>query len=143
MVEPFSVDESWLDVTASRRLFGTGSEIADTIRNRVKNELGLTLSAGVSYNKIFAKMGSDYKKPDATTVISRENYKELLWPMDIDQLFFVGRATADKLRTVKYRCISFFFYRIILGPVRIKEIDSFRHNRRPVINRRRPKARPS
>ncbi|MCI7249354.1 MAG: DNA polymerase IV, partial [Clostridiales bacterium] len=81
MVEPFSVDESWLDVTASRRLFGTGSEIADTIRNRVKNELGLTLSAGVSYNKIFAKMGSDYKKPDATTVISRENYKELLWPM--------------------------------------------------------------
>lgn len=100
MVEPFSVDESWLDVTASRRLFGTGSEIADTIRNRVKNELGLTLSAGVSYNKIFAKMGSDYKKPDATTVISRENYKELLWPMDIDQLFFVGSATADKLRTV-------------------------------------------
>ena len=99
MVEPFSVDESWLDVTASRRLFGTGSEIADTIRNRVKNELGLTLSAGVSYNKIFAKMGSDYKKPDATTVISRENYKELLWPMDSDQLFFVGRATADKLRT--------------------------------------------
>ncbi|MBQ0079837.1 MAG: DNA polymerase IV [Eubacterium sp.] len=98
MVEPFSVDESWLDVTASRRLFGTGEEIANTIRERVKKELGLTLSAGVSYNKIFAKMGSDYKKPDATTVISRENYKDLLWPMDIGELFFVGKATANKLR---------------------------------------------
>lgn len=98
MVEPFSVDESWLDVTASRRLFGTGEEIANTIRNRVREELGLTLSAGVSYNKIFAKMGSDYKKPDATTLITRENYQDLLWPLDIGELFFVGKATADKLR---------------------------------------------
>ncbi len=97
MVEPFSVDESWLDVTASRQLFGTGKQIADTIRQRVKNELGLTLSAGVSYNKIFAKMGSDYKKPDATTVITKENYKNLLWPMDIRNMFFVGKKTAEKL----------------------------------------------
>ena len=79
MVEPFSIDESWLDVTASQRLFGSGKEIADTIRNRVKNELGLTLSAGVSYNKVFAKMGSDYKKPDATTVITRANFSDLLF----------------------------------------------------------------
>ena len=97
MVEPFSVDESWLDVTASRQLFGTGREIADTIRQTVKKELGLTLSAGVSFNKIFAKMGSDYKKPDATTVITRENFRNILWPLDIREMFFVGKATADKL----------------------------------------------
>lgn len=98
MVEPFSIDESWLDVTGSLKLFGNGVEIADKIREMVKKELDLTLSAGVSYNKIFAKMGSDYKKPDATTVISRENYKNLLWPMDISEMFFVGSATAEKLK---------------------------------------------
>ena len=106
MVEPFSVDESWLDVTASRRLFGTGREIADTIRARVKSELGLTLSAGVSYNKIFAKMGSDYKKPDATTEITRDNYKDLLWPLDIGEMFFVGRATANKLHSFGIKTIG-------------------------------------
>ena len=97
MVEPFSVDESWLDVTGSIQLFGTGRQIADRLRETVKNELGLTLSAGVSFNKIFAKMGSDYKKPDATTVITRENFKALLWPLDIRAMFFVGKATAAKL----------------------------------------------
>ena len=98
MVEPFSIDESWLDVTASLQLFGSGTAIADQIRDRVKRELGLTLSVGVSYNKIFAKMGSEYKKPDATTVISRENYQDLLWPLDVGDMFFVGAATAEKLR---------------------------------------------
>ncbi len=98
MVEPFSIDESWLDVTASRKLFGNGKQIADTIRETVREELGLTLSAGVSFNKIFAKMGSDYKKPDATTVISRENYKEILWPLPVSEMFFVGAATAEKLK---------------------------------------------
>ena len=78
MVEPFSIDESWLDVTRSIKLFGSGRKIADTIRERVKKELGITLSAGVSFNKIFAKMGSEYKKPDATTEITRENYKDIL-----------------------------------------------------------------
>lgn len=97
MVEPFSIDESWLDVTASRRLFGDGRQIADTIRKTVREELGLTLSAGVSFNKIFAKMGSEYKKPDATTIISRENYKKILWPMPVSDMFFVGSATAQKL----------------------------------------------
>ena len=98
MVEPFSVDESWLDVTASQRLFGTGREIADTIRERVKRELHLTLSAGVSWNKIFAKMGSEYRKPDATTEVTRENYKALLWPQPVSEMFFVGAATGQKLR---------------------------------------------
>lgn len=98
LVEPFSVDESWLDVTASRKLFGDGKTIADTLRKRVKEELGLSLSIGVSYNKIFAKMGSEYKKPDATTVISAENYRRLLWPLPVSEMFFVGFATAEKLK---------------------------------------------
>lgn len=106
MVEPFSVDESWLDVTASRKLFGNGKQIADKIRNQVKKELGLTLSAGVSFNKIFAKMGSDYKKPDATTVITQENYKNILWPLDIRDLFFVGKSTADKLQGIGIHTIG-------------------------------------
>lgn len=97
MVEPFSIDESWLDVTASRKLFGDGKKIGDEIRETAKRELGLTLSVGVSFNKIFAKMGSEYKKPDATTIISRENYKDIFWPMPAGELFFVGKASAAKL----------------------------------------------
>ena len=100
LVEPFSIDESWLDVTGSQRLFGNGRKIADTIRERVKNELGITLSAGVSFNKIFAKMGSEYKKPDATTEITRENYKDILWPMPVSELFFCGASTAEKLVSI-------------------------------------------
>ena len=106
MVEPFSIDESWLDVTASQNLFGSGKEIADKIRNRVKAELGLTLSAGVSYNKVFAKMGSDYKKPDATTEITRENFRELLFNKPVSELFFVGFATAEKLKSINIKTIG-------------------------------------
>jgi len=106
MVEPFSIDESWLDVSASLNLFGSGEKIADEIRSTVRSELGLTLSVGVSFNKIFAKMGSEYKKPDATTVISRENYKDILWPMPVRELFFVGQATADKLIRMGIRTIG-------------------------------------
>lgn len=106
MVEPFSIDESWLDVTASQRLFGSGKEIADKIRETVKNELGLTLSAGVSFNKIFAKMGSEYRKPDATTIITRENYKKLLWPLPVDELFSVGASTAEKLCSLGIKTIG-------------------------------------
>ncbi len=106
MVEPFSIDESWLDVTASRQLFGSGKEIADTIRQRVKQELGLTLSVGVSYNKVFAKMGSDYKKPDATTVITRNNFSKLLFSKPASELFFVGFSTAQKLKTININTIG-------------------------------------
>ena len=100
MVEPFGIDESWLDVTNSMHLFGNGKEIADSIREIIKSELGLTVSVGVSFNKIFAKLGSDYKKPDATTVISRENYKEIVYPMKVSDLLFVGKSSVvilDKL----------------------------------------------
>lgn len=106
MIEPFSIDESWLDVTGSMKLFGSGKEIADKIRMIVKDELGLTLSVGVSYNKVFAKMGSEYKKPDATTVITRKNYKDLLWPLPIRELFFVGGVTAEKLEKAGMKTIG-------------------------------------
>lgn len=98
MVEPFGSDECWLDVTGSTRLFGGGKEIADAIRERVKKEFGLTLSVGVSFNKVFSKLGSDLKKPDATTVISRDNYKTLVWPLPASDMLMVGRKTAEKLK---------------------------------------------
>ena len=97
-VEAFGMDECWLDVTDSIKLFGNPKELADKIRNTVKNELGLTISVGVSFNKIFAKLGSDMKKPDATTVISKENYKEKVWPLPIEYLLGVGRNTRKVLR---------------------------------------------
>ena len=97
-VESYGPDECWLDVTESKGLFGEGKKIADEIRMRVKSELGITSSIGVSYNKIFAKLGSDYRKPDATTVITPENYKEIVWRLPVGELLFVGRATARKLK---------------------------------------------
>jgi DNA polymerase-4 len=97
-VEPFSVDESWLDVTGSQRLFGDGKTIADELRRRIREELGITISVGVSDNKAWAKLGSDYKKPDATTVITRENVADILHPLPIQDMLFVGRAAAEVLR---------------------------------------------
>lgn len=99
MIEPFGIDESWLDVTASS-LMGSGKEIAERIRAEVKNELGITVSIGVSFNKVFAKLGSDYKKPDAITVISRENFKSIVYPLPVENLLFVGRRTAESLRVL-------------------------------------------
>ncbi|WP_075109727.1 DNA polymerase IV [Bittarella massiliensis (ex Durand et al. 2017)] len=97
LVEPFSIDESWLDVTGSRTLFGSGVQIANELRRRVKKETDLTISVGVSFNKIFAKLGSDYKKPDATTLITRENYRQVLWPLPVGSMIYVGKVAAEKL----------------------------------------------
>ena len=105
-IEPMSLDEAFLDVTGSRSLFGDGETIAHTIRRRVKRELGLTVSVGVSFNKIFAKLGSDYKKPDAVTVFSRENYRALVWPQPAANLLYVGRATAKKLAGIGVHTIG-------------------------------------
>ncbi len=96
-IEPFGIDECWLDVTGSRLLFGTGRQIAERIRLAVKNEIGVTVSVGVSFNKIFAKLGSDMKKPDAVTEITPENYKETAWKLPASDLLYVGNATARKL----------------------------------------------
>lgn len=97
LVEPFGIDECWLDVTGSKLLFGDGETIANTIRERVKFELGLTISVGVSFSKVFAKLGSDIKKPDAVTVISRENYKQVVWSLPVADLLYVGKATNKTL----------------------------------------------
>ncbi len=98
LVEPFGMDECWLDVTGSG-IYGTGMEIAEEIRQATKDELGLTVSIGVSFNKIFAKLGSDMKKPDAITEITKENYQEKVWPLPASDLLYVGPATTKKLKT--------------------------------------------
>ncbi|MEG1385061.1 MAG: DNA polymerase IV, partial [Oscillospiraceae bacterium] len=105
-VEPFSIDESWLDVTGSEHLFGDGKAIADELRRRIREELGLTISVGVSFNKIFAKLGSDYKKPDATTVISPENYRDIVWPLPVREMIFVGKSSAETLGRYDIRTIG-------------------------------------
>ena len=107
-VESFGIDECWLDVTGNGRLWGKdyGKVIAEEIRQRIKTELGVTVSVGVSFNKIFAKMGSDYKKPDAVTVITRENFRELLWGLPVGELIFVGRSTAKKLWYMQIRTVG-------------------------------------
>ena len=95
--EPFGLDECWLDVTDSVSLLGGGAKIAEEIRGRIRRELGITVSIGVSWNKIFAKLGSDYKKPDAVTCFTKDNYRSLVWPLPASDLFYVGRATAGKM----------------------------------------------
>ncbi len=96
-VEPFGLDECWLDVTGSERMFGDGRSIADELRLRVRRELGITISVGVSFNKVFAKLGSDMKKPDATTVIDSDHFKETIWDLPVGDLLFVGSSTQKKL----------------------------------------------
>lgn len=96
LIEPFGMDECWLDVTGCST-YGTGMEIAEKIRRSCREELGLTVSIGVSYNKIFAKLGSDLKKPDAITEIRRDTYQEKIWPLDCSEMIYCGRATTAKL----------------------------------------------
>lgn len=96
-VEPFGMDECWLDVTHSTSLFGSGKKIADTIRKRVKSETGLSVSVGVSFNKVFAKLCSDLKKPDATTVVMSDDYQSRLWPLPAKEMLGVGYATNEVL----------------------------------------------
>lgn len=99
-VEPFGLDECWVDVSGSRSLFGSEAKIAEEIRARMKKEIGLTISVGVSFNKVFAKIGSDLKKPDAVTVIDNDHYKEILWPMPVNTILGVGPATTRTLRQI-------------------------------------------
>ncbi len=97
-LERFGIDESFLDVSGTLHLFGGDPvRLAHEIRQRVEREVGITISVGVSYNKIFAKIGSDYKKPNAVTVISKDNYREIVWPLPAGDLFFVGKVTRQQL----------------------------------------------
>ena len=106
LIEPFGIDESWLDVTASKNLFGDGKQIADALRERIHREVGITVSVGVSFNKVFAKLGSDYKKPDATTVISRENFKDIVYPLPVSALLFAGRSTTARLNRIGIKTVG-------------------------------------
>lgn len=98
-VEPFGLDEAWLDVTKLAGSLEDGMQIAQEIRQRAKGEIGLTVSIGVSFNKVYAKLGSDLKKPDAVTLISPANYQQLVWPLPASSLLFVGRQTTAKLKS--------------------------------------------
>lgn len=106
-VEPFSVDESWLDVTDTLHLFAkSGKELADRLRAEVKAETGVSISVGVSFNKVLAKLGSDYKKPDATTVIEEKELREMVWPMPVERLLFVGEKTRGALHKMGIHTIG-------------------------------------
>ncbi|MBQ4156343.1 MAG: DNA polymerase IV [Clostridia bacterium] len=113
-IEAFGIDESWVDVSKTAHLYGGGEKLAHIIRKRVKSELGITVSIGVSFNKIFAKLGSDYKKPDAVTVISKENFKDIVWPLPANDLLYVGPATYKKLQS---------HYRYTIGDLANTELE--------------------
>ncbi len=110
MIEPFGIDECWLDVTGSTVLFGDGEQIAERIRQDIKRELNITVSVGVSFNKVFAKLGSDMKKPDGITLISRENFKQKVWPLPMADLLFVGKKTCEKLKSCGINTIGDITY---------------------------------
>ena len=105
-VEDFGPDESWLDVTGSTWRFGNGTAIANEIREKIRNELGVTVSVGVSFNKVFAKLGSDMKKPDATTVITENNFKNVVWPLPASDMLFVGKSGNARLSEFGIRTIG-------------------------------------
>ena len=105
-VEPFGLDECWLDMTGMAGSYEEACDIALEIRNRVKSEFKLTCSVGISFNKVFAKLGSDYKKPDATTVFTDREWKEKIWPLPVTDLLFVGRHTAEKLSKINVKTIG-------------------------------------
>lgn len=118
-VEPFGMDECWLDVSGSTRAFGSGEKIANEIKETIKHELGLTVSIGVSYNKIFAKLGSDMKKPDAVTVITRDSYRNQIWGLPASELLGIGRSTTKKLASYGIKTI---------GQVANWPVDFFKRN---------------
>ena len=105
-VEPFGLDECWLDMTGMVSDYDEAEQVALEIRNRVREEFKLTCSVGISFNKVFAKLGSDYKKPDATTVFSDADWQDKIWPMPVADLLFVGKHTAGKLAKINIKTIG-------------------------------------
>ena len=104
--EPYGIDESWLDLTESVSIKGDGYKVAQEISNRMKTELGITVSIGVSYNKIFAKLGSDYKKPDAITTMYKDEFQTKAWKLPASDLLYVGRSTVVNLQKVGIKTIG-------------------------------------
>ena len=105
-VEPFGIDECWLDVTHSQKMFGDGLQIAHQIRETVKAELGLTISVGVSFNKTYAKLGSDLAAPDAVVAITLANYQQLIYPLPLSNLLFIGKKTQQLLTKLNLQTIG-------------------------------------
>ena len=105
-VESFGLDEAWVDYTDSVHLFGEPVAMAEKIREQVHSELGLDVSVGISWNKIFAKLGSDLKLPSGAAVITRENFRDVVWPLPAEDLLYVGPATRRKLRRRGIRTIG-------------------------------------
>lgn len=105
-VESFGLDECWLDVTGCEKEYGSGENLANIIRERIKKEIGLTISIGVSFTKIFAKLGSDLKKPDAVSVITRNNYKEIVWSLKVQEMLFIGHSLKQKLAKLGIKTIG-------------------------------------
>ncbi len=106
LVEPYGLDESYLDITNTMHLFGTGQDVADKLRAVIAQEIGLTVSVGVSYNKAFAKLSSDYKKPNATTCITRENYRAIAHPLPVTALMMVGKSVYEVLKRLQIKTIG-------------------------------------
>ena len=106
LIEPYGMDEVWLDISSSSRPFCYGEQVANELRERIKFELGLTISVGVSFCKVFAKLGSDLKKPDAVTVIPKDSFRELIWHLPASDMVGVGRATGKLLAGYGIRTIG-------------------------------------
>ena len=105
-IEPFGIDEAWLDMTGSGLMFADGYSAAEEIRKTISRELGLTVSVGVSFNKVFAKLCSDLKKPDAVTVVKQSEFKHRIWPLPARDMIFVGKESAKKLEKHGIRTIG-------------------------------------
>lgn len=105
-VESFGLDEAWIDVSESVKIYGSGEVIARKIKNKIYEQLGLTISVGVSFNKVFAKLGSDMIKPDGLVVIDEENYKQVVWPLPVEELIYIGQATKRKLNDFGIKTIG-------------------------------------
>ena len=105
-VESFGIDEAWIDISLISKSFYDAFSIADEIRKRIKEEIGLTISVGVSFNKVFAKLGSDIKKPDAITVIDNYNYRDIVWNLQVEDLLYVGKSTKRKLNDLTIKTIG-------------------------------------
>lgn len=105
-VQRYSVDECFLDYTDSTKLFGDPIQAAATIKERIKNELGFTVNIGISVNKLLAKMASEFKKPDRLHTLFPHEIEHKLWPLPVEELFMVGRATSQKLRKININTIG-------------------------------------
>ena len=106
IVEQFSIDESYVDMTASCHLFGEPVDVAEQIKDHIREKLGFTVNVRVSSNKLLAKMASDFKKPDRVHTLYPGEIKEKMWPLPVSELFFVGRATSKKLFSVGIKTIG-------------------------------------